>query len=229
MKITLIGMNDYMTDAEDDLFQNLNFDGVNKNNLTNNILMVCGEFPVLWANPYFVKNMIGVWCEKMKPTINKWVNAFAIEYDPLYNFDRTEEYSDVTTHGKRDTRTVTNDSTDTTYTHSGTLNGQNSNTTTNSVTAYNSNTFAPSDKNEGSATDTTITSTNDRTIATRNGTTSDAESGTTKIDHTGRLYGNIGTVTSQEMLIAELNLAENYNIYDMITDAFKHDFCIMTY
>lgn len=208
MKITLMGMYDYMQAASDDLFQSLNFEGIDKTNLTNNILMVCGEYPVLWSNPYFVKNMIGVWCQKMLPTVNKWVSAFAIEYNPLHNYDRNETFTDVTT-----------DSKDTAYSHSGTVSGTNTNTSTNSVTAYNSNTFAPSDKNDGSSTDSTTSTINDSTDEDRN----------LRTTHTARMYGNIGVTTSQQMLVSELNLAADYNIYDMITDAFKHEFCLMIF
>lgn len=88
-------MENYLQMDSRDLFQNLNVPAaVNKETLKNVILMTGGEFPVLWANPDFVQQMIGVWSAKMQPTFERWVKTLAIEYDPLYNYDRFEEYTD---------------------------------------------------------------------------------------------------------------------------------------
>lgn len=94
-KITLIGMIEYLETMSDDLFFKLVLPaGVNKDTLIGSIVMKGGEFPVLWANPYFVQNMIGVWSQKMQPTFDRWVKTLAIDYDPLHNYDRYEEYTD---------------------------------------------------------------------------------------------------------------------------------------
>ena len=44
----------------------------------------------------------------------------------------------------------------------------------------------------------------------------------------GHLYGNIGIVSSQQMLESEFKVAE-WNIYEHIKDLFMQDFCIMIY
>ena len=94
-KITLIGMIEYMEAMNEDLFFKLALPaGVNKDTLIGSIVMKGGEFPVLWANPYFVQNMIGIWSKKMQPTFDRWVKTLAIDYDPLHNYDRYEEYND---------------------------------------------------------------------------------------------------------------------------------------
>ena len=48
------------------------------------------------------------------------------------------------------------------------------------------------------------------------------------IEHTGRLYGNIGVTTSQQMLQSELDIAK-FNLYDQIADIFCEEFCLMIY
>lgn len=48
-------------------------------------------------------------------------------------------------------------------------------------------------------------------------------------DHTGHIYGNIGVTTSQQMLEAEMELRSTYNMYKIISDSFKYNFCIMVY
>ena len=44
----------------------------------------------------------------------------------------------------------------------------------------------------------------------------------------GHLYGNIGIVSSQQMLESEFKVAE-WNIYEHIKDLFMQTFCIMIY
>lgn len=47
-------------------------------------------------------------------------------------------------------------------------------------------------------------------------------------EHQGRIHGNIGVTTSQQMLQAELDIAE-WNIYEHITDLFLNEFVIPIY
>ena len=46
--------------------------------------------------------------------------------------------------------------------------------------------------------------------------------------HTGRIHGNIGVTTSQQMLQSELDIAR-FNIYEEITDLFLKELTIYTY
>lgn len=48
-------------------------------------------------------------------------------------------------------------------------------------------------------------------------------------EHEGRIHGNIGVVTSQAMVAAEIELRRNYNIYNMISDCFCDEFLIQVY
>lgn len=95
-KITLLGFYNWMNDAGDDLFKA--FDdlpaGVDKDDLVSNILLRGGEFEVLYSDPVFMQAAIGPWLRKWQHTIEKWVTALSIKYDPLYNYDRTEEWTD---------------------------------------------------------------------------------------------------------------------------------------
>ena len=83
--------------------------------------------------------------------------------------------------------------------------------------------------------DHTGTDTTDHT-----GTDTLDKSGTDTLDHTGtisdeirqrhngRIHGNVGVTTSQQMLQAELDIAR-FNIVQQITDLFISEFCIMLY
>ena len=48
-------------------------------------------------------------------------------------------------------------------------------------------------------------------------------------EHTAHLWGNIGVTTSQQMAESELQLRKNYNIFNMISDLFVSEFCILIY
>ena len=48
-------------------------------------------------------------------------------------------------------------------------------------------------------------------------------------DHEGHIYGNIGVLTSQAMVVEELQLRLRYNLLDAITQSFKDQFCIQVY
>ena len=113
-KITLYGFAKYLELLNDDLFANMTLPTstyLDKTTLIKNILLRGGEFEVLYADPYFMKEAIGVWSTKWNRTITKWCAALAVSYDPLYNYDRKEEYTDISKGNVSDSGTVTSSST----------------------------------------------------------------------------------------------------------------------
>lgn len=127
-KITLIGMMEYFDIQHDDLFYGLQLPaGVSRPTLVSNIVMRGGEFPVIWANPYFVQKMITQWSKKMQPTFKRWALTLAEDYNPIHNYDRHEEYTDQEN-----------------------TSGSSSGTTTRSVTGYDSDTLRTNDQTDDS-------------------------------------------------------------------------------
>lgn len=91
IKLTTIGLYNY----DNTLFEGLTFpDGINKEIAVNEILMRSGEFEVLYPDPVFFKLQIEMWGKKHYRTFSKWVEGLAEEFNPLYNYDRYEEYQD---------------------------------------------------------------------------------------------------------------------------------------
>lgn len=89
--MTMLGMSNYVPD----LFDDLTFPaGIDKETAVDEILLKCGEFELLYSNPAFLKTAITHWGKKHYRTFAEWVKALAIEFDPLYNYDRYEEYTD---------------------------------------------------------------------------------------------------------------------------------------
>ena len=94
-KITLLGMASYMEQIGKDLFQGVHLpDGIEKDLLCNTILQRGGEFEVIYSDPFFMQAQIPYWSRKHYRTFNKWIKALNIEYEPLYNYDRYEEWED---------------------------------------------------------------------------------------------------------------------------------------
>ena len=211
-KITLIGFNNYYENLWDLLSVP---SGIDKELLINNILMKGGEFEVLYSNPEFMKNMIGVWSAKWLHTMERWVKALSINYDPLENYDRREEWDDV---GSRKTDTKRNESAkgsdDSTSSGTG--------STENVRSAFDASDYQPHDK----STSTSTGSNNSVSSTTASGTIDEKED--TKNRRTGRAHGNIGVTTSQQMLQSELDIAK-WNLYDEIADLFLSEFCVYTY
>ena len=100
-KITLIGLENYLN-PERSVFDGMVLpDGIDKDTLIGSIVMRCQEFELLYSDPDFMISLVNVWSRKHYRTFDKWVKALEIEYDPLFNYDRTEEYTDTHT-GKYD-------------------------------------------------------------------------------------------------------------------------------
>lgn len=95
-KITLLGMHRWMQESDDNLFGELSLpEGMDATTLINVIMMHGAEFEVLYANPDVMKSMIGVWSDKWFFTFQRWIRALAIDYNPLENYDRMEDWSDA--------------------------------------------------------------------------------------------------------------------------------------
>lgn len=275
-KITLIGFNNYMESVNDDLFKNLSVpEGIDKDLLVNNILLKGGEFEILYAEPYFMQNMIGVWSGKWQRTMQRWVNALSIDYNPLENYDRMEDWTDdaskvaSASHDETSSNSTSNVGINT---HSDSKDGTNSEetsrnenavaadfstskgngNTTNKRSAYNTSDYSNHDLSDASSSaennSTGVTSADGKTETTGKANESNSASdilqnqsdadeskkmNTNSIDnssstHKGRLHGNIGVTTSQQMLEAELDISK-WNLYDEIADLFISEFCIYLY
>lgn len=91
-KLTVLGMYNY----DNTLFDGLVFpDGIDKTIAVNEILTRSGEFETIYPALDFLKFQIENWGKKHYRTFEKWIDALNIEFEPLYNYDRYEEYTDA--------------------------------------------------------------------------------------------------------------------------------------
>lgn len=195
-KLTIIGIENYLNSSDDSLFSNMILpEGFDREVLVTTIMERAGEFEVLYADAAFLKSIITNWSKKWYRTFDKWISALSLEYNPIENYDRKEDWND-----KKDLNT-SNGSTVTPNT-----------TSTTKVSAYDS------DKME------------DRTVVVDGGSTKNFGTGEEHESNvrSGRIHGNIGVTTSQQMIQSELNLAK-FNVYMQIADMFINEFCICVY
>lgn len=202
--ISILGLYEY----DNTIFDGLKLpEGVDKETLISNLVTELSAFEILYPNPDFLKRLIPVWSDKEFPVWNRLYETTLLKYDPLSNYDRTEEWEDV-----GDNSATNNGSTK----NIGSSSGSGSNK--NSVAGFNSSELVESEKAENSgqsnsSSDTTITGTSTEKL---------------KSTHRGRVSGNIGVTTSQKMLEEERRVAL-FNLYDRIIESFKMRFCVLVY
>lgn len=109
-KITLIGLNNYCVAKGYSLFDKVLIpSGIDRDMLIHAILLRAGDFEVLYPNPDFMQDVINSLFKRWYKTFEKWEKALNIEYDPLSNYDRKEEWTDSS---KADTSTDSSSNSD---------------------------------------------------------------------------------------------------------------------
>ena len=204
-KITLIGLYNY----DPTIFDNLTFPaGIVKEVAINEILLKSGEFEIVYPDTEFLKSMIEHWGKKCYRTFEKWIEALSIEFNPLYNYDRYEEYtdsrskadsrditdsrntsntrnaSDIRSHADSNTKNDNRENVGNAATIAATTSTTNEDTTeTKSVSAYDSNTYQPKEQD---ILDRDITTASQDNSMTSNKT---SESGSASEHNTGNESG----------------------------------------
>lgn len=82
--------------ADPTLFKNMSVPvGLDKNSLIQEILAQCAEFEILYPDPKFIKSIISAWSKQSLYKWQKLYDTMSLEYDPISNYDRTEEWTDT--------------------------------------------------------------------------------------------------------------------------------------
>lgn len=117
-KITLFTFAQWKKANGGDLFSNLSLPtGIDRDTLIDNILLRGGEFEVVYSDPDFMEYAIGPWSRKWYRTMQKWIDVLSMEYNPLENYDRVEQWQDTT---DKDTQYTAGIDTENTRTHDNT-------------------------------------------------------------------------------------------------------------
>lgn len=206
-------------------------DGVDVDLVKDNLLAETAELEVIYPDAMFMQAMIGRWSAKELPIWERLYKTTLLEYNPIENYDRMEEWTEA-----EDTKKNTEaDATGTSRTDTDGTSTRQSNTDgvindQKYVSAYNEIEFTPTErdnntqneKNESEQKDVGTVS-----VKTSAENTTD-ETGNRNLLRKGRAHGNIGVTTSQQMIEAERDVAL-YNIIDVIINSFKNRFCLQVY
>lgn len=94
-KLTIMGAMAWCDSQDTGLFDLMQLpDGVDHDLTVDSIFLRCCEFPLIYVNPDFLREAIGVWSRKKANTFERWSLALSEEYNPLHNYDRHEEWDD---------------------------------------------------------------------------------------------------------------------------------------
>lgn len=221
--LTVEGLYNY----DNTLFDGFNVpEGVVKQIAIDTILMRTRELEILYPDFTYMKNRITIWSNKYQINWKKLYDTTVLEYNPIENYDRMEDWTDTddetSTSARDNTRNTTN-----------TVKSTSTNEVMNSVNVTDQNTAF----NAGLADHAKQITDGD---TTENGSITNTETGkdtenenvnggrTGRHTRTGRAHGNIGVTTSQQMIQSERDLVV-FNLYDVIAESFIENFCLMVY
>lgn len=221
--LTVEGLYNY----DDTLFNGFNVpEGLVKQIAIDTILMRTRELEILYPDLNYMKTRITIWSNKYQINWKKLYDTTVLEYNPIENYDRMEDWTDTddetSTSARDNTRNTTN-----------TVKSTSTNEIINSVNVTDQNTAF----NAGLADHAKQITDGD---TTENGSITNTETGkdtenenvnggrTGRHTKTGRAHGNIGVTTSQQMIQSERDLVV-FNLYDVIAESFIENFCLMVY
>lgn len=198
-------------------------DGIDRRLALDTIYQRCGLTPLYHPDPAWLKFYVGRWCSKNAKTWEELYKTTIQDYNPIYNYDRTEETTDTRSGTRKlseDTSSNTKQNGDTSVTDTS------SDSSEHTLSADNSDSYEPGYKDVSSRRDTQASESSNRVDMTGDRAV-DETTGET-YSHKLRAYGNIGVTTTQEMLEAQRKVVR-YNIYNEIADSFKDEFCLYVY
>lgn len=90
--LSLLGLYDF----NPHMFDNMVLpDGVDKEILIDNLIYECAELEVLYPDPVWMAKIVEQWSRKEAPIWEKLLATTKLEYDPISNYDRKEEWTDT--------------------------------------------------------------------------------------------------------------------------------------
>jgi len=259
-KITLVGIERYLESKNRSVFDRLVLpDGIDKDLMVNNIILQAEEKELLYSDPDFLTSAIEVWSRKYYWTFDKWVKAINTQYEPLWNFDRHEEWED--SHSNNSNRNKNgsydqnyNDSSEA-HTDSNDFSDDNSRmihdtkvetdqTVEGKESAFNADDYQEKTKD---ITDSEVTTSGeDRSISSLSSTSNSTSGASNLHNENGSNTENENTdeagnashrghlygnigITSSQQLLESEFSVAEFSLYDRISDLFISEFCLMVY
>lgn len=254
--LSLWGLTEYMDGNEEfggGLFASISLtEKLNEDTCIATILQRWGSNDVIRSNPYIMKRYTDLFFLKNYDNFDKMAEALQAEYDPIENYNRWEDTTEdretagqFAESGTEEGTSQTTGESSTTAQSEGTgsttgsaTNNIGSQTTEQQISAMNSGTYAPREKDIASSRTDTNSNTSASTEETQASTTAEEEtnsqfnnssgkegnnSGTDNFTRDSHIHGNIGVTTSQQMIQSEIELRK-FNIYNYIADLYAKEF-----
>lgn len=221
-----------LLEADEDLFSNMVLpDEVDRELVIETILEKCGMQALMRPDPSYMKKHIGIWSRRKLWTWTKLYATMNLEYNPIDNTDKYEDYTD-----KRTTNRMTTGKT------AATSNGTNSQrenenggetrdeTVDHDVSAENALDYQPDsrDTTHGKNSNARDSVAHGTTSLKSHGTNNETENYTDTFTHTLHTHGNIGVTTTQQMIEAERE-SVRYNLVEEIAADYQAAFCLDIY
>ena len=221
-----------LLEADENLFSNMVLpDGVDRDLVIDTILEKYGMQALVRPDPSYMKKHIGVWSRRKLWTWTKLYNTLNLEYNPIDNTDKYEDYTDTRTTERTTagTNSSTSDGTDK-RTENESASGSRNETAEHDVSAENASYYQPDsrDTTQGSNSDSRENTASGTTSLKSSGTNSETENYTDTFKHTLRIHGNIGVTTTQQMIESERE-SVRYNLVEEIASDYQAAFCLDIY
>lgn len=201
--------------------------GVVRDNAIKHILNKSDEYELMYTEPDWLRDKIAEWVNVWFPNWEHLWKTTQYDYNPIENYNRYEDWTDtgnVIQGEKNKTDFSRNDASNSSYSENSSGNSSN----VHSDVAYDSGDMKQTQSDSGSSS----SSVNSNSTNTDTETSSNNENRNLNRDdksaHTGRIHGNIGVTTTQQMIEEERRIAE-FNLIDYIADEFIEHFCILVY
>lgn len=83
--------------------------GLDAETIKATILIDCSEFPLIYTNPLFLQTMLKSWSVRSTKRWEHYIKVHDAAYNPIWNYDRTEEIHEVTNGNTTGTATSVQD------------------------------------------------------------------------------------------------------------------------
>lgn len=221
-----------LLEADENLFANLVLpDEVDRDLVIDTILEKYGMQALMRPDPSYMKKHIGIWSRRKLWTWTKLYNTLNLEYNPIDNTDKYEDYTDTrtterTTLGETASTSGGTDS----RTENETTSGTRDETVDHDVSAENASNYQPDsrDTTRGENSESRENTARGTTSLKSNGTNNETENYTDTFKHTLHTHGNIGVTTTQQMIEAERE-SVRYNLVEEIAADYQAAFCLDIY
>lgn len=204
-------------DYDNSIFTDIYVKGVTKENLIEHFLLSYGDLTPIYQDPSYLRRHVTSVAHSLQWTIDHLWEVTQLEYNPIENYNRMESWEDkgggTFQKGKVDTEeTFNKGSVTTTF-------GKVSDST-HKVAAFNSSTTEVA--NTDNITDSGSDSQTFGADTSKGSVTNGLDASTTSGTHEGRIHGNIGVTTSQQMVQAQIDLTVAYNYLDRVCELYAN-------